>query len=141
MNLQKTVDALIKHAMDIGEGYNKVFDFSDESVRSVSEILDYYHEMYHDVDNNIIKEQPNTFAHIWGVYVGEVLKRNYAPNWTWERGEYGLVLAKNESNMVNPVGKAYKHITNGGDDGIAGFFTVAIAIMQNKFPSQNITDD
>ena len=138
--MDKEIEALIKHAIHVGEGRGKVLDFSDESIRSVSEILNFYHELYTETSENIIKEQPDTFSHIFGAYVGEVLRQNYAPHWAWARTEYGLVLAKNEQNMVNPIGKAYKHIVNGSDDDIYSFFTVAIAVVQEKFPSQNATN-
>jgi len=136
-DVQETIEGLLKHAIHVGEGRGKVLDFSDESIRSVSEILDFYYELYTETGENIIKEQPNTFAHIFGAYVGEVLRKNYAPDWTWVKTEYGLVLAKNETTMVNPIGKAYKHIVNGSDDDIHSFFTVAILVIQEKLPPQN----
>ena len=139
MDLQKTIELLLKQARHIAEGHDMVLDFSDESIQGVSELLDFYHESYLEAGENIIKEQPDTFAHIWGVYVGEILRRNYGPSWAWEKAEYGLVLAKNEKNMINPVGKAHKHIVNGKEDGddIGGFFSVAILFLQDKFPSGN----
>lgn len=140
MDINETVayctDSALKIALDV---YGKTLDFGDESIVTVSEILDGYHERYlhPEQDGGTVKERPNTYAHIFGVYVGEVLRRNYANDHTWQKTEYGLVLAPNEKNHINPIGKAYKQIVGGKENGddIKSFFDIAILIVQGKFPT------
>lgn len=140
MDIQETIDYCIDSAIKIGsETYNRTLDFSDNSIIFVDEILDGYHDRYINTekDDGLIKEHTNTYAHIFGVYIGEVLRRNHAGDHTWQDTEFGLVLSSNEQNHVNPIAKVYKQIVNGkesGDD-IKSFFDIAILIMQGKFPT------
>lgn len=138
MDLRETIDYCIKSAVNIGqETYGKELDFSDESIGIVDEILDGYHERYlhPERDDAFMKSRPNTYAYIFGIYVGEVLLRNHTGDYSWQELEYGIVLAKNDKNQVNPIAKANKQIVNGkesGDD-IQSFFNIAIMIMNGQF--------
>lgn len=138
MDIKETIDYCMNMAVTIGLDYAKELDFSDESIRLVDEILDGYHEryLYPEKDEGLIKEHSTTYAHIFGIYVGEVLLRNHANGYVWADTDMGLALAKGEQNRLNPVGKAYKQITGGkesGDD-IKSFFDVAVIIMEKGFP-------
>ena len=140
MDIKQTINDCINAAIDIAlNSYNKSLDFSDESIGIVDEILDIYHDRYihPEKDDGLIKERINTFAHIFGIYVGEVMVRNHSNDYSWQETEFDIALAKDEKNIVNPIAKAYKHIANGkesGDD-IKSFFHVGIAIMKGKLPS------
>ena len=141
MSIQGFINDCLNSAVKIGVDYNKVLDFSDESIKSASEILDRYHDRYlnPEKDNSFIKEKANMFAHIFGVYVGEVLRRNHAQNCAWQNTEHGVAIVANEKNHVYPVSKAYKQIVDGkeaGDD-IESFFRIAIMILQGKFKAQD----
>lgn len=138
MDKKETIEYCISSAIKIGlESYNKTLDFSDESIQNVNEILNGYHERYlhPEEDDGLIQEKVNIFALIFGIYVGEVLLRKYHSAYAWKDTEYGFVLAKDETNFINPVGKARKQIVNGKENGddIKSFFDVANAIMQEKF--------
>lgn len=139
MNIKETIDFCISSAIKLGrEVYNENLDFSDESIQTVKEILDGYHERYlhPENDNGLIKNRVNTYAHVFGIYVGEVLIRKSGGSYAWKDTEYGIVLAKDEKNIINPVGKASKQIVNGveGGDDIKSFFDVATAIIRGEFP-------
>jgi DNA-directed RNA polymerase subunit K/omega len=138
MNIQELVDYCVNSSLEIAMGYEQDLDFSDESIEIVDKILDDYHDRYINPENDksLIKEHINQFAHIFGIYVGEVLKRNYAQDCAWKETENGVVLMKDEKNHMNPIAKAYKQIADGkeaGDD-IRSFFDIAIMFLQNKFP-------
>lgn len=99
--------------------------------------LDIFHERYlePEIDGGQVKQKGYTLAYIFGVYVGEVLIRNYGGGYDWEETSFGIEPAKDEKNIINPIGKAEKQIiygTEAGDD-IKGFFDVAISIIQGKF--------
>lgn len=141
MNIQETIEKYSKSAVEIGlKTYDRDLDFSDKSIDIADEILDGYHNRFISANkDDIIKEHVNTYACIFGIYVGEVLIRNYANGYTWQDTEYGLALVKNEKNNINPIAKAYKQIVNGkeaGDD-IKSFFNISIQIMQGKFSFPN----
>lgn len=121
----------------LAANYHVSLDFSDESVQGVSELLNIFHESYlePEIDGGQVKQKEYTLAYIFGVYVGEVLIRNYGGGYDWEETSFGIALVKDEKNIINPIGKAEKQIIYGieaGDD-IKGFFDVAISIIQGKF--------
>ena len=139
MDLKETIDYCIDSAIKIGEEtYDMVLDFSNESVEHVDKILDGYHEryLYPEKDEGLIKSHSNTYAHIFGIYVGEVLIRNHAKDYVCHVIQAGIKLVKYESFHINPITKAYKQIVNGkeGGDDIKSFFEVAIFIVKGSFP-------
>ena len=91
MSLQRFIDDCINNAVKVGTDYGKTLDFSDESVMRVGDILDLYHDRYlhPEKDNGFITEHIDTFAHVFGIYVSEVFRRNHAQNWRWQETEYG----------------------------------------------------
>jgi len=142
--MQGFIDESIGSAIKIGKDYGKNLDFSDESIKDVDAILDDYHERYlhPEKDNNLMKEKINMFAHVFGIYVGEVLRRNHVQDCVWQDTKYGIVLVKDEDSHASPIAKAYKHIVNGKEEGddIKSFFNMAIMILQNKFSLSNETN-
>lgn len=140
MNIEETVLDYCNAAVQIGkESYHVDLDFTPDTVKQVSEILDRYHDIYAEEDSEgDIHQCINTYAGIFGIYVGEVLRRNYASDYNWESTEHGFGLTKG-SSAVFSISKAYKHIENGaeGGDQIDSFFKVAVFIVQGKFPKSN----
>ena len=141
MTFQEFIDYGINAAVKIGIDYNKTLDFSDESIHIADEILDGYHDRYihPEKDKKFMQEKIDTFAHIFGIYVGEVLRRNHAQNCVWKETEYGAVLTKDDGDYVNSIAKVYKQIANGkefGDD-IKSFFDIAILVLQGRSPMQD----
>ena len=137
-DMQKFIDDCIVSAVKIGQDtYGKKLDFGEESILIVDEILDGYHERYlhPEEDDGLIHDHVNTYAYIFGIYVGEVLLRRQESDYSWQETEYGIVLAKEAGNLINPAAKAMKHIMNGkeGGDNIKSFFDVACMIMAGKF--------
>ena len=135
---KEMMDFCFPTVIKLAATYNVALDFSDASVQGVSELLDIFHERYlnPELDGGQVKQKEYTLAYIFGVYVGEVLIRNYGGGYDWEDTPYGIALAKGEENIINPIGKAEKHIINGSEagDDIKGFFDVAITIIKGKFP-------
>ena len=137
MSVQETVGYCLESAVKIGqETYGKTLDFSKSSISDVDDILEGYHVRYvhSEEDGRLIRAHVNTYACIFGIYVGEVLLREFGASYEWKDTEYGIALVKNEGNVVNPVAKAMKQIVNGKEagDNIISFFSVAGMIMQGK---------
>lgn len=139
MNIEEAIHDYCNAAVHIGkDSYHVDLDFTPDTVKQVSEILDRYHDIYMEEDSEgELHQRINTYAGIFGIYVGEVLRRNYASDYNWESTENGFGLIKRKS-AVFPIAKAYKHIQNGveGGDRIDSFFDIAVLIVQGKFPSQ-----
>jgi hypothetical protein len=137
MNIEEAILDYCNAAVQIGkDSYNVDFDFAPDTVKQVSEILDHYHDIYaEEGSEGDMHQRINTYAGIFGIYVGEVLRRNYASDYNWESTENGFGLTKGNSGVF-PIAKAYKHIQNGveGGDRIDSFFDIAVLIVQGKFP-------
>ena len=91
MGMRETIEYCIDSAIKIGsQTYDKSLDFSEESVKIVDGILDGYHERYlhPEEDEGLIREHANTYAHIFGIYVGEVLLRRMDSGCGWAETEY-----------------------------------------------------
>lgn len=143
MDVQETIGYCLESAVKIGqEAYGRTLDFSKRSILDVNDILDGYHERYthSEEDGGLIRDHVNTYASIFGIYVGEVLLREYGASYIWKETEYGIALVKNEGNIINPVAKAGKQIVNGKEagDNIKSFFDVAAMIMQGKLKREQI---
>lgn len=138
MNMQEFINDCIISAVKISQDtYDMKLDFSEESILIVDEVLEGYHERYlhPEEDDGLIHDHANTYAYIFGIYVGEVLLRRRESDYSWLETEYGIVLAKEAGNLINPAAKAMKQIMNGkeGGDDIKSFFDVACRIMDGKF--------
>jgi hypothetical protein len=108
------------------EQFAITLDWSEKSVRHIEDILGQMHD-------DIPRAQPPdsaiwNFARAFGSYVGEVLRRHHG-------GEWGMVTLGGDSfpgiELPNgvlcwPWGRAYKRITNGPEDNIWHYYTIAI---------------
>jgi hypothetical protein len=123
----ESAQAYSKYAIDIAsEQFHIKLDGSEESVRHVECILGMLHD---DVPRAKPPEDAIwNFARTFGSYVGEVLRRHHG-------GEWGIVQLGEDSfpGIEQPGGKlcwpwfrAYKRITNGGEDNIWDYYRIRI---------------
>jgi hypothetical protein len=100
----------------------------DYSPRSLAEVDKIIESMRQDgVDAEQIAE--TLFA--FGCYVGEVFVRNNNARWTnaadtamKDLAGFPIVLELGPDNICNPIGKVFKRMINGGEDGLEFFYRV-----------------
>lgn len=95
------------------------FDYSEKSVKFMSEVIDQERPTYSD-------KAKNRLPTLWGSYYGEALIKRYGGNWVVAgNGWYAVQL--DNGHMLLPMLRVDKHILNGREDSIyAQYLSVEI---------------
>lgn len=120
-------------AIEDAQAFEVKFDFTDESIHKLEEILDYYSV---ELSNSIKGEEPTekqifSMASIWGVYLGEVMRIKVGKPCKWIYVYDELLLSVNGAE-ANPIGKAYKRIVNGSEDSVISFYHIITSELINS---------
>lgn len=130
---------IAQKAVEDAHTFSKELDFTENSLKEVEDILEVYHSDYKgSFLKNVIRkvrkqiptdEQVGSMAMMYGVYIGEVIRRNTSKEiqWVYEDG-FGngdlLHLKLDDKNRINPIGKTFKRLKNGREDEILFFYQV-----------------
>jgi len=138
-NLEINYKEIAEKAVQYAKSMKIALDYSKESIQSVDEILDSYHEQLAAYDG---KEGADTLWNIavhFGIYLGETLLRLQleAQGYAWYFSDGLPILKKNNSEM-SPITKAHKRILYGAEDSVKSFCDVAFLIGDGKFPTKNV---
>ncbi len=130
----KIANGAIEHAKQLGIS---TLDYTSESIEDVEAILRYIHS---HIEN--LKEQEDTlwdFSTHYGIYIGEVMLKNTLSELGFEWYYDGnMHILKNGSNIISPITKVYKRITNGDDDNVRIFYKVSISTITGDAPTKNV---
>ena len=110
------------------QNFGVELDWSVESIREVEKILARLHEAMNDEAPS--DETLQTFAKIFGSYLGEVVRREHG-------GQWGLLGAEGEatpgmSHGIWPWDRAYKRITLGPDENVWHYYQLIFRIDELK---------
>lgn len=141
-----TINNLSQRAVEYGKSFSKKLDFSEESLKDVEEILDYYYKyLQGNFIKNIIrklkKQEPTdsqirSVSTIWGAYIGEVMCRHSQDRckWVYEDG-FGsgafLHIKVDNNNRACPIDKVYKRLKNGAGDNVEFFYHILKKMVLN----------
>lgn len=99
------------------------FDYSENSVKLMSELIDKERTGYSERVKNILPT-------LWGSYLGEALIKRYGGKWViMGNGSYAISL--NNGHFLWPMARVEKHVTNGTEDSIYAQY-MSIEIMKNQ---------
>jgi hypothetical protein len=88
-----------------------------------------------------VEETKNKLSGMFGSFLGECVIRQYGGHWAQHDGTWSVAFDGN--NGVFPIGKTWKQMDNGLEDGIGSFFR-GIAVLYGKYldqrPGQNSID-
>ena len=76
------------------------------------------------------------FAVLFGIYLGEIMLRNYAQGcgYRWGTPDGNLpVLMKDDGNQMSPITKTEKCILNGPEDSVKSFYDIGRLIADGRF--------
>ena len=100
-------------------------DYSLNSIRSLDQILEIQHRDIPLGWRKLISRGPNkatlqTFANIWGGYLGEVLRQRWSGEWLIPgdgpfKGAISLVIA---GMTLSPTSRAYRRLIHGDEDSL-----------------------
>lgn len=115
-------------AVDYAKAFNKKFDYSQNSIVDLEEILDYY-------SNDISKSKPTenqiwSMSIIFGSYLGEVMLKNGLSEkgyrWGKDNSSNIPLLIGSDKSYLTPNDKVYKRLVNGNIDNIVSFYKFAV---------------
>lgn len=120
-------------AVDHPRSLGVTLDFSEDSVRSLEELVGKQHDEYAK-GNAPDDEVLGTFCKMWGAYLGEVMRKHHGGDWTLDTdglfaGAY--VLAIGDSRM-SPPAKVHKRIVNGPEDNLEHYYRAMIQMKDGK---------
>jgi hypothetical protein len=105
-------------------------DFSPDSLDGVERILGkmHNHAKYAAPGEGPSEDQISTTAKIWGIYVGEVIRRHYGGQWSvGDDGAFALSIGETQ---IVPAAKARKRIVDGPTENIRYYFSSMMKLLQ-----------
>ena len=111
-------------------------DFSEKSLDGVEEVLGHMHQSMKAAGQRPTEEQLRSAALAWGVYVGEVLRRNLGGRWvnTPMPPQGNVLRLKSDRFEMYPARKVEKRLTEGPGDAIPFYFKATRQIIEKGVP-------
>lgn len=127
-----TLDGLVEKAMECAAEANVSLDYSPDSIEQLEELLENYYRSKQT--RNKEENKIWNMSLIFGSYLGQTLLYNvlYEKGYKWKIENGVPVLSHDESNIMSPISKVYKRLTEGSGDNVKSFYDVAIAIAEGK---------
>ena len=110
--------------------WTESLDFTPDSLEAIERMLGKMHNLakFAAPGEGPSEEQIATAAKLWGIYVGEVIRRHYGGQWSLG-GDGVLALSIGEA-QVFPVAKARKRIVDGPAENIRYYFSAMAKVLQ-----------
>jgi hypothetical protein len=110
--------------------FGQSLDFSSESLEQVETIMSKLHKQAADGGADKLNEQQiDELATLWGIYVGEVIRRYYGGQWSQTDGLPDLTLG---GKNAAPIAKVRKRITGGPMDNLKYYFTSIMKVLSSQ---------
>ena len=108
-------------------------DFTPESLEAVEVVLTQIHDRLKTATpaERPTDKQIEDAAIMWGVYVGEVVRRPYGGRWAISRPK-GVLQLETEDAAIFPVRKVQKRLTVGPADAIPHYFNAMRVVLESK---------
>ena len=120
--LAGTIVAQSQAAIKAGKlKHSESLDFSSESLEGVERIMTSLHKQAKDApaDQKLTDEQITELSRLWGIYVGEVIRRYYGGQWSMVDGTPDLALG---GKNASPLAKVRKRIVDGPMENLKYYF-------------------
>ena len=108
--------------------WGEQLDFTPDSLDAIERMLSKLHNTFKYTSSGLNDEQLAAAAKLWGVYIGEVIRRFYGGQWAAGGGD-DLTLAIGEAT-VSPIAKARKRIVDGPTENIRYYFSSIEKVLQ-----------
>jgi hypothetical protein len=110
--------------------WNETLDFTQDSLEAVERILGKIHNAgrYGSGSAAPSEEELDASSKMWGIYIGEVIRRHYGGQWS--QGEDGTLSLLIGEAKAYPIAKARKRIVDGASDNIRYYFSSMLKLLQ-----------
>lgn len=139
INIDEYVEKKCEEAINYAKSFKKELDYSDESIKELEKILEYY---YMDLKPSLFsgffkkkeKKKPTvnqvySMATIWGIYIGETIRRKMGDKVFWENDD--TFYLKAGETKIFPIEKVYKRMKRGSSDSVSEFYDLMIIKLSN----------
>jgi hypothetical protein len=111
--------------------HGESLDFSSESLEGVERIMIALHKQAKEApaDQKLTDAQVTELAKLWGIYVGEVIRRYYGGQWSLVDGVPDLALGGKNSS---PLAKVRKRIVDGPMDNLKYYFQSIMKVLSSQ---------
>ncbi len=111
--------------------FSESLDFSSESLEGVERIMSVVHKQAIAAapDQKLSDDQVTELSNLWGMYVGEVIRRYYGGQWSLVDGVPDLTLG---GRQASPLAKVRKRITGGPLDNLKYYFTSIMKVLSSQ---------
>lgn len=139
VNIDEYVEKKCEEAINYAKNFKKELDYSDRSVKELEEILEYYYkDLKPDGIFGVFKKKKKarptvnqiySMATIWGIYIGETIRKKIGKDIFWEQGE--TFYLKSGETKIFPIEKVYKRMKRGSNDSVSEFYDLIIIKLSN----------
>ena len=111
--------------------WQESLDFTDDSLDAIERIMSKMHQRSRQgTDGGLSNEQLDEASKMWGVYVGEIIRRYYGGQWsTAPDGVLQLALS---GWTAYPIDKVHKRIVDGASDNIRFYFAAVPKALNSR---------
>jgi len=110
--------------------FDESLDLSSESLEQVETIMSRLHKLATEAGpDQLTEQQLGELATLWGIYVGEVIRRYYGGQWALVDGVPDLTLG---GRNAAPIAKVRKRITSGPMDNLKYYFTSIMKVVSSQ---------
>jgi hypothetical protein len=111
--------------------FGEALDFSAESLEGVERIMNKLHKQAKEApaDQKLTEAQITELSKLWGIYVGEVIRRYYGGQWSLVDGVPDLALG---GKQASPLAKVRKRIVDGPMDNLKYFFQSIMKVLSSQ---------
>jgi hypothetical protein len=110
--------------------WGESLDFRPDSLDAIERMLGKMHNLakFAAPGEGPNEEQIAGAAKVWGIYIGEVIRRHYGGQWSL--AEDGVLSLSIGEGQVFPIGKARKRIVDGPTENIRYYFSSIAKVLQ-----------
>lgn len=105
--------------------FGESLDFSSDSLEGVERIMTALHKR----DPKLTEEQITELSKLWGIYVGEVIRRYYGGQWSTTAGVPDLALG---GRNAAPIDKVRKRLVAGPTENLKYYFTSIMKVLSSQ---------
>ena len=129
------IEKICRDAADTAAELGVTLGYAPEDVEKLEDIILPKCRAWYQ-DGTITEEKGVwNFAVLFGIYLGEIMLRNYAQDcgYHWGLRDGNLpVLVKNDGTEMSPISKTEKRILNGPEDSVASFYQVGRLFAEGR---------
>jgi hypothetical protein len=105
--------------------FDESLDFTSESLEGVERIMTKLQKQ----EPKLTDEQITELSKLWGVYVGEVIRRYYGGQWVMLEGMPDVALG---GKHASPVAKVRKRLVGGATENLKYYFTSIMKVLSSQ---------